>query len=288
MLSMLFWGMSFVWTKIVFEYYQPITTVFLRLLISSTILLIVLKISGKLEKIHKLHIKLLFLTALFEPFLYFLGENFGLRLVDPTIASVIIATIPVFTSFFAFIILREKLNTLNILGLILSFIGIIVMVIDKNLNFMFSPKGIALLFLAVFAAVGYGISLKKLSHIYSPFSIITYQNIIGLFLFLPLFLIFDFKQFIHVQPTIRLVGSLLQLSVFASSLAFICWVYVIKHLGVSKSSIFTNLIPIITAVFSFIILNEIITINKIFGIIIVLSGVSLSQVDKLFIKFNKK
>jgi len=285
---MLFWGMSFVWSKIVFEYYHPITTVFLRLLISSAILYTVFKILGKLEVIHKSHFKLLLLTAFFEPFLYFLGENFGLQLVEPTIASVIIATIPVFTSFFAYLILKERLNKLNIIGLILSFIGILVMVVDNKLNFLFSPKGIALLFLAVFSAVGYGISLKKLAHIYSPFSIITYQNIIGLLLFLPLFLIFDFKHFLSVQPTVRLVGSLLQLSIFASSLAFICWVYVIRHLGVSKASIFTNLIPIITAIFSFFILNEMLTINKIFGIIIVLSGVSLSQVDKLIIKFNKK
>ena len=281
---MIFWGMSFVWTKIVFEYYNPITTVFLRLLISSVLLFVILKLLGKLEKIDKSHLKLIFISAFFEPFLYFLGENFGLRLVGPTVASVIIATIPVFTSFFAFILIREKMSILNILGLFLSFIGIIIMVIDRNFNFMFSPKGIALLFVAVFAAVGYGISLKKLSHIYSPFTIITYQNIIGLVLFLPLFLIFDFKQFIHVQPNIRLIGSLLQLSIFASSLAFICWVNVIKHLGVSKASVFANLIPVITAVFSFFILNELFNINKILGIVIVLSGVFLSQVDKLFIK----
>ncbi len=285
---MIFWGMSFVWTKIVFEFYHPITTVFLRLVISSTILYIVFKLSGKLEKIDRSHLKLLFLTAVFEPFLYFLGENFGLRLVEPTIASVIIATIPVFTSVFAFLIIKEKLSILNILGLILSFIGIIVMVMDRKFNFMFSPKGIALLFLAVFSAVGYGISLKKLSHVYSPFSIITYQNMIGLILFMPLFFIFDFSHFITVKPNLRLIGSLLQLSIFASSLAFICWVYVIKHLGVSKASIFTNLIPIITAIFSYFILKEMFTFNKIIGMIIVIAGVSLSQIEKLILKFDRK
>jgi drug/metabolite transporter (DMT)-like permease len=94
-LSMIFWGMSFVWTSIVFKYYHPITTIFLRLVISSILLTVFIFITGKFEKLKKEDRGLLLISALFNPFLYFLGENFGLMNSSPTISSVIIATIPV-------------------------------------------------------------------------------------------------------------------------------------------------------------------------------------------------
>ncbi len=78
-LSMIFWGMSFVWTSIVFKYYHPITTIFIRLVISTLILSVFIYLSGKFEILKKEDRGLFLLSALFNPFLYFLGENFGLK-----------------------------------------------------------------------------------------------------------------------------------------------------------------------------------------------------------------
>ena len=61
--SMLFWGMSFVWSSIVFRYYNPITTIFLRLLISTLILFAYIKLSGKFEMIRKEDRKLLLVSG---------------------------------------------------------------------------------------------------------------------------------------------------------------------------------------------------------------------------------
>jgi drug/metabolite transporter (DMT)-like permease len=283
---MLFWGMSFVWTKIVFEFYGPITTVLLRLVISSVILFIVLKLIGLLQPISQKHFKLFMLSALFEPLLYFLGENFGLQEVSSTIASVIIATIPVITPIFATFLLKEKITKFNILGIVISFIGIIIMVIDKNLNFTASPKGIALLFVAVFSTIGYAITIKKLAAIYNSATIITYQNIIGIIYFLPLFFIFDFKEFLIIRPSFKALTALFQLAIFASSLAFICYIHVVSKIGVSRANIFTNLIPIVTAVFSYYLLDEKFYFIKVLGIIIVIGGVFLSQIGKIMIRVN--
>lgn len=286
MLSMLFWGMSFVWTKIVLEFYAPITTIFLRLIISSTILYIVLKLSKQLQTVKNEHYGLFMISALFEPLLYFMGENFGLREVSSTVASVIIATIPVITPVFAHYILKEKVTIYNILGIIISFIGIIVMIFDRNLNFTASPKGIALLFVAVFSTIGYAISIKKLAIHYQSPTIITFQNIIGVFYFLPLFMYFDMNEFLAIRPSFKAVASLFELAIFASSLAFICYIHVVSKIGVSRANIFTNLIPIVTAVFSYFLLDESFNIAKIIGITIVIGGVFLSQMDKLILRVN--
>ncbi len=276
-LSMLFWGMSFVWTSIVFRYYNPITTIFLRLVISSLILFLVLIIFKKLEKIRRQDIGLFLISSLFNPFLYFLGENFGLKFTSPTISAVIIATIPVFTPVVAWFTLRERLLPVNIAGILISFAGIIIMLVNPDLSLNADPLGVALLFFAVVAAIGYSVLLKKLSERYSALAIITYQNMLGVLYFLPIFLVFDLDHFLQVQPDFTLVSSLIQLSVFASSLAYIFYTIVVRNIGISKTNVFTNTIPVFTAIFSYIFIAEMMGINKITGIIVVISGVFLTQ-----------
>jgi drug/metabolite transporter (DMT)-like permease len=277
LLSMVFWGMSFVWTSIVFKYYHPITTIILRLIISSFILLSFIRLTKKTEMIRKEDLGLLFLSALFNPFLYFLGENFGLKFSSPTICSVIIATIPVFTPLIAFFTLREKLSFLNLLGIVISFGGIALMLVNPDLSLNASPLGIVLLLGAVISAIIYSVMLKKLANRYSALTIIAYQNFIGVFYFLPFFLAFDLNHFLTVRLNTELVTSLLSLAFFASSLAFIFFTMGVKKLGVSRTNVFSNLIPVFTAIFSFIFISEIFTFNKIVGMLIVIIGVFITQ-----------
>jgi drug/metabolite transporter (DMT)-like permease len=279
-LSMLFWGLSFVWSTIVLKYYSPVATIFLRLVISSAILLLFLKYTGRFEKIQRKDFYLLLISAIFNPFLYFLGENYGLKHSTPTIAAVIIATIPVFTPLVARYTIKEKLGWINVVGILVSFAGISVMLINPNLTLSASPKGVSMLLLAVASAVIYSIFLKKLTEKYSPINIIAYQNLIGVVLFLPLFLVFDLKPVLNTPLTTELIVSLLLLAIFASSLAFIFFTMSVKTLGVSKANAFSYLIPVFTGIFSFIFISEIFTLNKIAGMLIVICGIAVTQLRK--------
>ncbi len=277
---MLFWGMSFVWSKIVLNYYDPITTVLLRLIISSSILFLGLKLFGRLQKPKREDYKLFLLSALFNPFLYFLGENYGLKHSSPTVTAVIIATIPVFTPVVAYFILKERLTKLNIFGLIISFFGVLFMLINRDYSFSASPAGVTWLGLAVFSAVFYSVLLKKLAVKYDAFLIIAMQNLIGTIYFLPLFFIFDFDKFMQVTPNTELVTSLLLLAVFASSLAFVFFAISARELGISRTNLFANLIPVFTAIFSYFILKEHFELRKISGMAIVIFGVLLTQLNR--------
>ena len=275
---MIFWGMSFVWSKIVLQYYDPITTVLLRLIISSIILFAGLKIFNRIQKLNKSDYKLFFLSALLNPFLYFLGENYGLQLTSPTISSIIIATIPLFTPILAFLIFKERLSKLNLAGLFISFAGVSYMMLNNDLTFTADPKGLMWLSLAVLAAVLYSVLLKKLASRYDAFMIIAMQNLIGAFYFLPFFLIFDVQKFLTITPNAELISSLLLLSFFASSLAFVFFTISSREIGISKTNLFTNLIPVFTTIFSFFLLNEAFETRKIIGMIVVIGGVLMSQI----------
>ncbi len=265
---------------------EPATTVMFRLIISSIFLLLLIKVTKRYQKIQREDLGIFMLTALFNPFLYFVGESFGLDRVSPTISSVIIATIPIFMPFAAYLYLKERLRLINSIGLAISFIGVIVIVVDRSFSLKADPLGLAFLFLAVISAIIYGILLKKLTGNYSPLTIITYQNMIGIVYFAPLVLLLEWNTLLNVQPDFRMVSSLLLLGVFASSLAFVFFVKAIKHLGIAKANIYTNMIPVFTALFSLWILHELITADKIAGIILVIAGLVLSQQGKKHSKIS--
>jgi len=280
-LAMIFWGMSFIWTSIVFEYYPPITTIFLRLVISSTFLFIILAVSGFFQRIRREHFLLFLLSALFNPFFYFLGENYGLKYSTASISAVVIATIPVFTPFAAWFMIREKVSLLNIAGIMISFTGILVMLIRPDFSFATDPLGVLLLSLAVASAVIYSILLKRLTKHYSPINIIAWQNLIGAAFFLPLFILLDFGEFIAVVPDSRLLIALFSLAIIASSMAYVLFATTIKHIGVNRANVYSNLIPVTTVIASYYILDEVFTGSKVLGIVIVILGVFITQINKL-------
>jgi drug/metabolite transporter (DMT)-like permease len=287
LVSMILWGLSFIWTSIVFKYYHPITTIFLRLVLSSSMLFLVIRLAGKIPRIRKEDYRLFLISSLLNPFFYFLGENFGLKYSTPSISAVVIATIPLFSAILAHFTLRERLSFYTVTGILLSLLGIATMLVNRDLSLNASPRGILFLFFAVFSAVGYSVMLKKLSMRYSPLMIIATQNLLGIFYFLPLFVIFEFNHFITVSITSELIISLLSLSLFASSAAFVLFTIGVREIGVTRANVFSNTIPVFTAVFSFFILSEPFNINKIAGIVIVIFGVFLSQFEKIRKPFNR-
>ncbi len=278
---MLFWGMSFIWTNIALKDFNPISVIFFRLVLSSVILYSYIKLSGTAEKIAKEDRKWFLLLALAEPFFYFLGENFGLQYVSPAITSAIVATIPLVASITAFIFLHEKIDRFTIIGILLSFFGIIYMLVNKDLSLNASPKGVALIFLAVFSAVTYTFFIRKLANKYKAITILTIQNIVGTIYFLPVFLLLDLPQFLSNSHSTAGILAIVQLAIFASSLAFLLFIIVVARLGMVKANIFTNLIPVFTAVFAYFIIGEFITLQKITGILLVITGIIISQLPAL-------
>lgn len=278
-LSMIFWSFSFIWFKVANKTFHPITIVFIRLLFSTILMTTFLVVTKNYMKIKKSDRKLFLMLALFEPFFYFLGESFGLTYVSATVCSVLIATIPVFATIGAWLILKEKLKAINYAGIILSFMGVLVFILNTDGSLSFNIKGLGLLTLAVLSAVGYNLTLSHLIETYTPVYIVNVQNLIGATLFLPLFMIFDFKHFISTPFTFNMFKPIIELSIFASCGAFILFAYSVKNMGITKANVFSNCIPVFTAFFSFILMGDKLTVQNIAGMAIVIAGLFMSQMN---------
>jgi len=276
---MIFWGVSFIWFKIANKTFPPITIVFLRLLFSVILLTLYLVLAKSFMKIRKGDFKLFLTLALFEPFFYFLGESFGLTYVSATVCSVLISTIPVFATIGAWLIFREKLKMINYAGIVISFLGVLVFLLNKDGSLSYNLKGLLLLMFAVLSAVGYNLTLSRLVGKYSPVYIVNVQNVIGAILFLPIFLITDASTFFHTSYTPEMFLPVLALAAFASCSAFILFAYSVSKIGILKANVFTNFIPVFTALFSFILIGERLTFQNVLGMIVVITGILMAQMN---------
>ena len=198
----------------------------------------------------------------------------------PIIGSAIIAMIPLVTPVAATIFLKERLSPMNILGFIVSFVGVMVMLINKNLEFVASTKGVIFLFCAVLVAVGYSISLAKLTKLYKPLTITWMQNIVGMIYFLPMTIIMEQFEPSNFGNIGEYIVPLVCLGVLCSAVAYSLWAYAFSKLGASRANVYSNLIPVFTGIFSFILGIEALSGNKIIGIVLVVVGLIFSQIKK--------
>ena len=275
--AVLFWGFSFVWSKQVLAVYKPVTVIYLRLILSVFFLFLFGFLFRKIQKIKKEDRLKILILAFFEPFAYFLGENFGLTHVSSTVASVLISTIPLFSLIAAYFFTKERMTGANILGIMLSIAGVFMVILKDGFRFKADLYGIGFMLLAVFAAVAYSVIVLDITKKYNVYSIIAYQNLIGIFMFTPLFFIFDYTDFITTPFSWEAWIPLLELAVFASAIAFMLFTFGIKHLGIIRANTVSNLIPVVTALFSFIILGENFSLLNVIGILVVVTGLILSQ-----------
>lgn len=279
-IAMIIWGLSFIWSTQVYRNLNPTATIFLRLVIATIFFTAILFIFGFNEKVERKHLGLFALAAMFEPFLYFIFEGYGLKHTSPIIGSAIIAMIPLVTPVAATIFLKEKLSPMNILGFIVSFIGVMIMLINKDLEFVASTKGVIFLFCAVIVAVGYSISLAKLTKLYKPLTITWMQNIVGMIYFLPMTIIMEQFEPSNFGNISEYIVPLVCLGVLCSAVAYSLWAFAFSKLGASRANVYSNLIPVFTGIFSFILGIEALSSNKILGIILVVVGLVFSQIRK--------
>lgn len=279
-LAIILWGFSFVWTNDIIQKGIPVFTfLFIRLALAGSLLFAFAKITGKLQKIAKKDVKYLILMAFFEPFIYFIGETYGIKATDSAVLSaVIIATIPIASLFVEKIFYKVPYTVFKVLGTALTLPGIVMVIMKSGESTSVGHYwGIALLFLAVAGATGYSSVVRKLSGNYNPVTITTYQFVIGAAFFLPFFLGWGLDGVNSTLFSREVMVPLISLAVLCSCVAFLFWVNSIKDLGMTRTNIFSALIPAVSAVGAAMLGQEEITLMSAIGIAVVTAGVIIAQ-----------
>ena len=272
--AMLLWGATYIWSKEVFLYYNPLETIFIRVVLSTFFLFAWRRLFSQAQVVLPGDRAMVMLLSFLQPFLYFVGENYGLFYASATVAAVFIGTIPIFSMLLGRIIFRQSLGIWGVLGATICFIGVILVIFSDAWSVALKPLGGLGLLLAILSGSFYGILVIRLGHRYSALTLVYYQNRNALLFFTPLILLASPELFGKIPPS-RIAGNLVALALFGSIIAFVLFTRGIARLGMGKAYSFSNLIPVFTAFFAFLFLAEKPKWYNMLGIALVVCGLFL-------------
>lgn len=267
-LTVIFWGYSFVSTKILLNDFPPITIAFFRQIIAAGTLAVVLYVKKLFVRMPVKDILLLFASSFFGIVLYFIFENTGLKYTTASNGSIIVAAVPIFTLITESLFYKFKITPRVISCVIISVAGVFLVIFEKGLDFSTGyTKGNLLMIGAMVTWVIYTIICKSLAGKYNGIVITAYQMGAASILFIP-FIIPDIKQW-HALSVYSLV-NLLYLALFCSALAYYLYNVAVKGLGATVSSMFLNLIPVVSIIGGLLVLNETVSFIQIGGMLLIM------------------
>lgn len=291
LVSMVIWSVSGIAIKNALLVLPPFTMIILRFVPSVLLMLVIGLICRKstlfaLQKIELRDLPLFIIAGFCQPFLYYMLETFTYdALNSPTIAETLLSTSPLLSPLFAAVLLRERVTRNNILGIIISTLGVFILTLVGSNNYSIGNYwGILLAFAAVSAAVIDSVMMRKVPAKYTSLTFIFYAQLISLFFFVPIWLwkegpeaIILLKDTIYNQETQIALGCVAYLTVFASVVAFILFCAALRQVGVTKANAFNNIRPAFTALWMLIFFGEHLPTGKWMGIILIIFGLFVCQ-----------
>lgn len=288
---MLCWAGAGIAVKAALVVFAPLALIVLRFTIAVVLMMTIGLIFRKSEVLglrlpDKRDIPLFLLGGLFQPFLYFIFETYTYQsFSSPTIAEAMLSTQPIMAPLLAFLLLREHVTRNNILGIVVSTLGMVLLLLAGVGNFhLGNPLGMLLSIITVCMSVGYTIILRHIPTYYSSLSIVFYVQSFALLLFYllwgahQLLIPSRYEQLTFSTPEFLKAGiSVLYLAVFASVVAFILFCYTVRQIGVTRANVFNNIRPVFTALLMWLCFDERLPVWKLVGIVLIIIGLFISQ-----------
>jgi len=279
-LCTLFWAGNFIVGKVasLFEI-PPFSLNFYRWLIAFIILFpfTYTKITENFHEIKKKIIPLSIMgftsITIFNSVVYY-----SLNFTQVLNGVLMISTIPVLIIFFSSCFTNEKIKINQILGVITSLIGVLIIITKFQLNTLLSlnlNKGDLWILVAMISWATYSIMVKEKKINLDPLALLQTLIFIGLIFLIPFYLYeLHNAQFLKLNiPVLLTVGYVV---IFAGIGAYIFWIGAIKIIGPSRSGVFLHLMPVFSRLMAIFLLGERLANFHIFGALFILTGIIVS------------
>ncbi|RYD04898.1 hypothetical protein N752_11980 [Desulforamulus aquiferis] len=243
-IAVIFWGVSFISTKIAVAEVPPTTLALVRFIIASVALGLLLKRVEPTTKVDKRDRPKMVLGGLLGITFYFYFENLGIKLTTVVNASLIVTIVPLVAILLDVLFFKSRLTTLKLLAALIAIVGTYLSV-TANGQIDFSStnfKGNLLMICAMLCWVFYTLVNKSLQRKYSGICMTTYQTIYGTLCLIPLSLL-EYQEWRLFSLTT--LGHILFLAFCCSVGCYILYMYALKHLDVAITTVYLNLVPVI-------------------------------------------
>jgi len=273
------WAGSFIVVQITTEEIDPIDLGFLRFLVATPLMILLVALRKKSLLLPKKELPWLIILGLTGVTLLYLFQFLGIHFTNAPTASVLINTNVIFIALLSYLFLHETLTRKKIAGIMLSFIGVFVIMLSdiskQALTFdnLFFIGGILIL-LSAFCWALYSFVGKRLLKTYDEFVITSYAFGFGTLFYIP-FVVLHLGQVLQ-QTSLNGWLAVLYLALTCSLFGYLGWYYALKNIDASKAAVFLNLIPFFTILMSFF-LGASLTWFFLLGAALILYGVYITQ-----------
>lgn len=280
-LTAVFWGGTFIAGRQVSQHLGPFSIAFLRFAVASAFLLSLARLrEGRLPLPGRGQIIPVVLLGLTGVFAYNVLFFKGLRLIEASRASLIVATCPAFIAAASALFLKERLSLTKMIGIPLSVLGAVV-VISKGRLDQLATGGVGLGELCILGCVlswvAYSLIGKVAMRHLSPLVSVSYSSLIGAAgLFVPA-LLFDSLPSNIGRASLLDWTSILYLAVCGTVIGFVWFYEGVKAVGPTRAGLFINFVPISAVILAGLMLHEQVTWSLAAGAALVLSGVYLTN-----------
>ncbi|MDR7001837.1 DMT family transporter [Neobacillus niacini] len=271
LLTSFLWGGNFVFGKFLVGHASPMTITTLRWLIAILVLLpIVLKQEKKLIPPKTSLIPLLFMGLTGVVF-FNLFQFLALEKTTATNVGLISTLNPISISIFSALLLKEKLKTLQIFSMGVSFLGVLMVLSKGEISHLFSLHfniGDLWMVAAVIIWGLYSICSKWVMKKMPPILATFYSGVFGVVILIP----FNLSSFQISNFNSSFLWAILYTGVISTVVCMVLWNIGVLKVGATNSGIFLNFNPIFTSILAFFFLGERMTWTELVGSIIVISG----------------
>lgn len=269
------WGLSFIATKNALTEVKPEAIVFLRQILGILFLAVVLLKRKRKFSINIREQKWIFILAAIACFHLWIQVT-GLQWTTASHTGWIIGITPVFMVILGIIFFKEKISSLQTLGIIVAFLGLVILVSKGDLTSLdfIKNKGDVLIISSSATWSIYSMVNKKITLNLSPVLTTFYLFLIVAVIIAP----FTINQK-NLSDVFRLSisgwGSILFLGIFCSGIAYTLWAQALNEMSASRVGAFLYIEPFVTFFGSWILLNEQITLLTLLSGLIIIGGVVL-------------
>lgn len=271
LLTSLIWGGNFVIGKSLVDYASPLTLTTLRWGIAILFLLPMVWWKEKKLLPPRKAILPLIIMGITGVSLFNLFQFWALKETTATNVGLISTLNAISIAVFSSLFLKERLNLLQILSMLFSFFGVILVLSKGNIGLLFSLKlniGDLWMIIAVCIWGLYSVCSRWVTKIISPLLATLYSGIFGLVVLIP----FNVSDFTISKVSTSFIVAILYTGIISTVLCMVFWNIGVQKIGAASAGIFLNFNPIFTAILAFFLLDEKMTLIQGTGCVIVIVG----------------
>lgn len=253
------WGFSFLASKVGQRVATPFVLLSYRFDIALLILLVPLILGNAKLRLRGKNLKMLLLLGLFEPCIYFIGEQYGLKYTNSAFSGVMIAVIPVATLVMSAVFLKEKPSRAQWLFSVLSIAGIVVITLAENSGGSVSLKGVLFLVVAVLTGAACGVVSRGISDEFSVYERTFIIQLMGAIFFTSLALVEhggDVMALMRPAASLDFMLAALFLAVGASVVGYWLFNYSVANAPMANVISLCNLTTVVSVLAGIFILDE--------------------------------